>query len=306
MIDIQILESIKDAQMEHGLKYENYQRYASYCSRRLHRLRRSLNVYQKVAPTAKARHQRARKLMDISNAMVLEAGEYGERVILIQLYIAERSWAHSMSLKQQAPEAPRKRFHMIKRLKKASQYAEKFEILCHDEESPCSDRMKEESVAYAAYVKGLYKMECREWDTAKELLSASLRIYFIMSVPIINDEIKEKYKQRIDELRANLKYCLFNMGQKDPVREKLQFHDLAGRHVLAILEQQSKETVEEAPIRGIAESDSGPSRERRESAAYSDSSEDSMASAGSGSSWDKQEEKKEYVESNKESECSVM
>lgn len=257
-IDLPILETIKDCQMKHGLKYENYQRYMSYCSRRLHRLRKSLNVHQGVAPTAKARHQRGRKLMEISNAMILEAGEknheYGERMLLISLFLVERAWSHSMLLKQEASEEPRKKFHMVRRLKKASQYAEKFVNLCFDPESPCTERTKEEVTAYGAYVRGLYSMECRDWAAAKDLFNEALRIYFKVSIPILNDEIQQSYRQKIEELRANLKYCLFNLGEKDNssktkikvhLPSNMQFIDIAGRHAKLLIEQeeQAKEAL---------------------------------------------------------------
>lgn len=251
-IDFPILQSIKASQMQHGLKYENYQRYTSYCSRRLHRLRRSLNVYQGVACTAKARHQRSRKLMDVSNAMVLEAGEknheYGERMLLVQLFLAERAWSHSMLLKQEAPEHPRKHFHMLRRLKKATELADSFEKLCHDEESPCSIRTKEEASAYGSYIRGLYKMERKIWVEAKENLTKALGIYLKLCISITNDEAIQHYRQRIEELRANLKYCSFNLSGQEVKKSNLKvrlpavltFHDVAYEHALEAQDQESQ------------------------------------------------------------------
>lgn len=259
LIDIPILESIKDSQTQHGLKYENYRRYRSYCSRRLHRLRRSLNVHQGVASSAKARHQRGRKLMDISNAMVLEAGEknedYGMRMILIPLCLAERAWSYAMQLKQETLEHPRRRFHLIRRLEKASEHAQRFEKLCHDPESPCSDRTKEEATAYAAYITGLYKLELyimgnakEDPDEAQENLSeakrnfcSALGIYFKLSLSVKNDDVLEHYRQRVDELRASKRFCDLNLRDQESknvtrveLPTTLQFHDLAYRHVKQI------------------------------------------------------------------------
>lgn len=244
-IEHPILESLKDLQTQHGLKYENYRRYRSYCSRRLHRLRRSLNVYQGVASSAKARHQRGRKLMDISNLMVLEAGEenaeYGERMLLIPLMLAERAWAYAMQLKQEISEHPRRRFHLIRRFKKASEHAQRFEKLCYDPESPCTEGAKQEATAYAAYITGLYYVEREAWSDAKENLSKALSIYFKLSVSIRKDEVLEHYRQRIDELRASLRYCAFSLGDQDIKKSikvelpaTLQFHDLAYVHAKQI------------------------------------------------------------------------
>lgn len=258
-IDLPILESTKDSQTQHGLKYENHRRYRSYCSRRLHRLRRSLNVHQGVASSAKARHQRGRKLMDINNTMVLEAGEknpeYGERMLIIPLCLAERAWSYAMQLKQETSDHPRRRFHLIRRLKKASEHAQRFEKLCHDPESPCSARTKEEATAYASYITGLYKVERESWAEAKENLSRALAIYFRLCLSVTKDEVLEHYRQRIDELRASLRYCTFNLGDQEAGKKKvqvelppvLQFHDLAFRHFRQLEQEvESAKTIQEA------------------------------------------------------------
>lgn len=261
MLDIDILALTKDLQAQHGLKYENYDRYRSYCTRRLHRLRRSLNVHQGIQSSAKARHQRARKLLDISNEMVLEAGEkdieYARRMLTIPLFLAERAWAYAMHLKHEGSERyalqnkednverhPRGRYHMVRRLKKASEHAQRFEKLCHDPESPCSERTKQEATAYACYITGLYNVERADWKEAEKNLNQALKIYFKVSVAIRKDEVLEQYRQRIDELRASLRYCIFNLSDQDSKKKKtnvqlpsvIQFHDIAFKHVQKQLE----------------------------------------------------------------------
>lgn len=246
-IELPVLESVKDLQSQHGLKYENYRRYRSYCSRKLHRLRRSLNVHQGIASSAKARHQRGRKLMDISNQMVLDAGEknqeYAERMLMIPLCLAERAWSYAMQLKQEVSDQPRRRFHLVRRLKKATEHAQRFEKLCHDPESPCSERTKQESVAYAAYITGLYELERGYWVNSKENLNKALTIYVALSVSIKKDDILEHYRQRIEELRASLRYCQFNIGVQDSkgvtvkLPSQLQFHDIAFKHALLVQNQ---------------------------------------------------------------------
>lgn len=43
---------------------------------------------------------------------------------------AERAWSYAMQLKQEANTEPRKRFHLLSRLRKAVKYAEELEHLC--------------------------------------------------------------------------------------------------------------------------------------------------------------------------------
>lgn len=242
IIDIPILETITDLQTQHGLNYENYRRYRSYCSRRLHRLRHSLNTHQGIAGTARARHQRGRKLMDVSNAMVLEAGvksnEYAERMLLIPLFLAERAWSYAMQLKQDMTDQPRRKYHMLRRIKKASDHAERFKKLCHDPESPCSERTKLEATAYAAYIMGVDKVEHEIWNEAKEKLREALLLYFRLCLLIDKDDVLESYRRRVDELRSSLRYCAFNLNEMTSKKAynvtlpaTLQFHDIAFKHV---------------------------------------------------------------------------
>lgn len=248
-IELPIYEYVRDAQLQHGLKYDDHRQYRSYCSRKIHRIRRSLNVHQGIASSAKARHQRGRKLMDISNAMVLEAGEkvqeYAERMLVIPLCLAERAWSYAMQLKQEITECPRKRFHLVRRLEKAAQHATRFEKLCHDPESPCTERTKKEATAYANYMNGLFKMEREDWAGAKEAFYNCLVLYTTLSLSVTKESFVEQYRLRIDELKASLRYCTFTLGEK-PTEHKLklpstlQFHDLAFRHAKLVQEQESK------------------------------------------------------------------
>ena len=55
------------------------------------------------------------------------------RFLLLPLVNAERAWAYAMQLRHLANTEPRKRFHLIKRLKKAALHAAALAELCqHD------------------------------------------------------------------------------------------------------------------------------------------------------------------------------
>lgn len=43
---------------------------------------------------------------------------------------AERAWGHAMQLRQEANTEPRKRFHLVQRLRKATVYALQLQKLC--------------------------------------------------------------------------------------------------------------------------------------------------------------------------------
>lgn len=58
------------------------------------------------------------------------------RYLLVVLMEAERAWSYAMQLKQEANTEPRKRFHLLARLRKAAKNSEHLERLC---ESPRVD-----------------------------------------------------------------------------------------------------------------------------------------------------------------------
>lgn len=105
-----VLKIIKEAQQQHGLRHGDYQRYRGYCSRRLRRLRKVLKV-----PQGDRRHF---KRKDITPVMVSE-----DKFLQVPLIMAERAWSYAMQLRQESNTEPRKKFHLISRLKKAASYS---------------------------------------------------------------------------------------------------------------------------------------------------------------------------------------
>lgn len=66
------------------------------------------------------------------------------RYLCIQLFCAERAWAMSMELKQAANTEPRKRFHLLRRLKRAGKHAAELSRLC-EECGRCDSRTRLEA-----------------------------------------------------------------------------------------------------------------------------------------------------------------
>ena len=106
MLIFSVLKIIKEAQQQHGLRHGDYQRYRGYCSRRLKRLRKVLKI-----PQGDRRHFKRR---DVTPAMITS-----EKFLQIPLMQAERNWSYAMQLRQESNTEPRKKFHLISRLRKA-------------------------------------------------------------------------------------------------------------------------------------------------------------------------------------------
>lgn len=202
---IEILRVIKDLQLQHGLRHGDYQRYRGYCSRRVKRLRKTLNL-----PQGDKRHFKKR---DVTLAN-LERENSDERFIHIPLMLAERAWAYAMQLRQEANTEPRKRFHLVGKLRKATVYALQLQELCNSEY--CDARTKLEAEAYSAWIHGSLHFELSLWKKAAENLKKAQVIYENLAQALPEEE-QAVYKAKVDELTPSLRYCAYNVGEKAPI-----------------------------------------------------------------------------------------
>jgi signal recognition particle subunit SRP68 len=114
-----------------------------------------------------------------------------------------------MQLRQLANTEPRKRFHLIKRLKKAAVHAASLAELCQND--ICDARTKLEAQAYSAWMKGNVKFELQEWQEALDVFSEARTIYDKLASALPGD-VKTLYLQRVDEITPNIRYCAYNLG----------------------------------------------------------------------------------------------
>jgi len=195
---VEILPVIKEAQQSHGLRHGDYQRYRQYCTRRLKRVRNS--VHFKLG----TRH-------GFKNKKITEENATDSRFLYILLVQAERCWSSAMELKLRANTEPRKKFHMIRKLAKASKYADDLNKLCEMERVDA--RTKLEAQAYSYWMTANLKFEVQDWQTAITLYTSARSIYEKLSSAFLDDSLKTLYLQRVDEIGPNIRYCAYNLGQ---------------------------------------------------------------------------------------------
>jgi len=206
-----VLKYIKDAQSQHGLKHGDYHRYRVYCTHKIKRLRKSLGFVQ----ASGSRFRSTFQAKSLTNEMVTGASKLKKdpvRFLLIPLMSAERCWSYAMALKQEANTEPRKKFHLLKKFKKAVKYSQVLEKLCNEPPSLCDAKTKLETQAYAAYLSGIYYFEIESWVKAQEYLKKAQAIYMKLCDAVGDDESAFNYRQKVDELKPTLRYCAFNIG----------------------------------------------------------------------------------------------
>lgn len=211
-LTLEILQIIKESQQQHGLRHGDYQRYRGYCSRRLRRLRKALNFKMGNRHKYTGRKVTVELLKD-------------PRYLLLELMSAERAWSYAMQLKQEANTEPRKRFHLVSRLRKAAKHAEALERLC--EGKRIDARTKLEAQAYAAYMAGMLRFEKQDWTKAMESFGSCKTIYEKLA-SAFSDEQAVLYRQRVEEISPNLRYCAYNIGDQSAIGDLLQMRLKSG------------------------------------------------------------------------------
>uniref|UniRef100_A0A665XBB7 Signal recognition particle subunit SRP68 n=1 Tax=Echeneis naucrates TaxID=173247 RepID=A0A665XBB7_ECHNA len=156
----------------------------------------------------------------------LRHGDYQRyRYLLLVLMEAERAWSYAMQLKQEANTEPRKRFHLLARLRKAAKHSEKLEKLC---ESPQVDaKTKLEAQAYTAYLSGMVEFELQKWKRAMEAFNKCKTIYEKLA-SAFTEELAVLYRQRVDEISPNIRYCAYNIGDQNAINDLMQMRLTGG------------------------------------------------------------------------------
>jgi len=195
---VEILPVIKEAQQHHGLRHGDYQRYRQYCTRRLKRVRNSLHF------KLGTRH-------GFKGKKITEENATDSRFLYLLLIQSERCWSAAMELKLRANTEPRKKFHMIRKLSKASKYSDELNKLCEMERVDA--RTKLEAQAYSYWMTANLKFEVHDWQTAITFYTQARSIYEKLSGAFMDESMKMLYLQRVDEIGPNIRYCAYNLGQ---------------------------------------------------------------------------------------------
>ncbi|KAK1319784.1 hypothetical protein QJS10_CPB04g00547 [Acorus calamus] len=203
---INVLQMLKSAQMQHGLRQRDYTRYRRYCTARLRRLYKSL----------KFTHGRGKYLRKaITESIVTEAKDFDfgllNRFLHVVLYTAERAWSHAMEKRHLAdgPNA-RQRIYLLGRLRKAVKWASLFAQLCSIKGD---SRTSLEAEAYASYMKGTLLFEQdQNWETALMNFKNARAVYEELG-KYGSVENQVLCRERVEELEPSIRYCLHKIGQ---------------------------------------------------------------------------------------------
>ncbi|CAN1145000.1 Signal recognition particle subunit SRP68 [Linum perenne] len=210
---INVLQLLKSAQMQHGLRHGDYTRYRRYCTARLRRLYKSL----------KFTHGRGKYTRrSITEATVTEV-----RFLHLLLYTAERAWSHAME-KRQLSDGPnaRQRIYLIGRLRKAVKWANQFSRLCA---AKGDSKTSLEAEAYASYMNGTLLFEQdQNWETALQNFLSARAVYEELG-KYGDMENQILCRERVEELEPSIRYCRHKIGESNlKTSDLLQIGEMEG------------------------------------------------------------------------------
>ncbi|CAJ0929826.1 unnamed protein product, partial [Mesorhabditis belari] len=201
---VSILQLIKEAQAQHGLRHGDYNRYRTYCADRLKRMRGAEKLTNKYKCVKRHKAKFERKV-------ITEEHFTNEKVLHLMLFECERRWAKAMNDKTFLEDNPqsRRRQGMMMNLKRALHHATQMEALVRN--SPrCDAPTKLEAQAYLVYLAGMVKFEAKQWVEARENLKASRTVYERLTEATHNTTLTNLYKARCREIQPQLRLCEFN------------------------------------------------------------------------------------------------
>ncbi|KAL3319180.1 signal recognition particle subunit srp68 [Cichlidogyrus casuarinus] len=163
------------------------------------------------------------------------------RFITLRIFEVERCWAYAMQLKEEVSEQACKRFHARNKLRKAVKLSVSLSKFLESLTFEPSTRL--EVQAYVSWIHGVLQFDLQEWKLAKEYLESANTIYSGLSKSA-DDDFRELYLSRIEELTPQIRYCAYNIGDKDAatdLRKMLHGNDTDEQIEQLIDQARSKE-----------------------------------------------------------------
>lgn len=194
-LSLDILQLSKSAQSANGMRHSEYERYRAYCSRRVHRIRKSV----------KFTHGRGKFTKRELDANVCRDARH----LMLPLFYAERSWSHAMELKQVHHSCVAEDIrggphqHSMSRLRKADKWAQHLKTLC---DQVGDERTSLEAHAYACWMHGTLMIEAEEWKAAVQQYMEAQAIYENLA-KVGSQAEKDLFRGRVEEMAPAIRLC---------------------------------------------------------------------------------------------------
>ena len=254
---LSLLAHIKAAQLQNGLRHNNYQKYRRYCANRLKTLRRRVEFSHrapKVHPGSDSLPTNRKGKQHKGGAHMFQprrlAADFQDlQYPHIALVNAERAWAYAMQLKQdsESVDNPRLRFHSLQRLRKAAFWSKKLAELAS---LRGDERTSLECDAYAAWLAGSAAMESDHWQDALANFVKTQTIYKqLLQVSSVVEQ--DLFSRRLQEVGTQVEFIQYKIdlshghGSSADLIAKMTAATGAGGGGLGVLQSKLDMVLEE-------------------------------------------------------------
>lgn len=228
-VSLAILQDITSAQAAHGLKHSDYERYRSYCTRRVQRIRSATKLTNKHPSHSKRYHARAVSSADVAA---------DARSLQIPLILAERDWAAAMALKgrPQKTSAERVKRSVLAHLSKAIVHARALAQLAGE---VATEQTLLEAQAYLQAAVATLALEREQWAVALAAFEVANKIYLGMAGVRAGTSAATLYEKKLEEIAQAIRFCKYNLSRSGRSRaadddetellSELRLNDAAGQ-----------------------------------------------------------------------------
>eukprot|EP00624_Nannochloropsis_granulata_P000117 evm.model.NODE_10430_length_7029_cov_81.933846.2 len=236
-LDLRLHHMLRSLQLQHGLRHGDYQRYRHYVTRRLARIRKAGKA------THKGGKAFATKDVHTLGSMGGDPAAVKMEHLLLLLLNAERAWAFSMQLKQDAASNQHmpsyQRAHLLRRLRRAAVWATRLQGLVGEASGRVTKRTSLEVAAYAGWMSAGVDVEQEQWGLALGKLRTAHSILSQLG-EVGSPEEQDLFSSKAEEVMQSARFCQYNLGEGS--LEELQ--QVQGEHVPQALREKLEAVME--------------------------------------------------------------
>ena len=206
-ISFPVLTIVSEARNAHGLRLQDPDRYNTYCAKRILSLKKALKC---ISRSKKTPPKPVTEDLVASDARYLLDWERVKcRYLEIVLFLAERSWSQSASLKTDELYQ-KKKHHIARRLNRAVRHAEQLVTLLESQSISSDVTSRLEARAYKATLAGQSAFERKRWETALKEYSIAKVILEALFLKA-DESIRSVYKEASAAVDPGLRYCGYQL-----------------------------------------------------------------------------------------------
>ncbi|KAJ9085876.1 signal recognition particle subunit srp68 [Entomophthora muscae] len=210
-LEFRALGAVNEARSTNGLRQQDYMRYRKFCTKKLFKLRKSLNLKMDVKDKEASGFN--------FNSLTAELVSSDKRYLNLVLLETERAWAVALEAENDSNRESRKKFTVIRRLRRACIFSELLEKVCTWNLLDAISIL--EIKAYSWFLNGLHASDKENWKESREYFFAASEILSTLAQAessSAND--KALYLSFNDELEPSLRFCDYNLSRHDDAMDE--------------------------------------------------------------------------------------